>query len=249
MLSRKILKSLQIASGLSPEAVVQRTGIPYESLTALLAENGKDPQSLIGEATYQRVLATLGISPEFNGLRQHMVVPWRCGPSDRKGNSQWLEAIALLRPEMLSKQLTVVEVLGQKRFFGRQAAIMLVHDAEFDLRLAVVGASVAARRQLVAILGSGSARSVAVSNAEFSSMTEQIDRAVFGSVRFDDLMGGQLRKYDWADVKASAQEFNFQTDDIIALILEEVKRRNERSRQAETSAQNSTIVPFAANGG
>lgn len=251
MLTRKQLRLVLQLRGLSLEQIMQRTGIPNQSLMALIygADNGgKDPSKLISAATYEKVLALLGLSPEFNGLRKNSVIEWRYQSKKTRGQEHsWREAAQLLRKHLMSDSLVLAEVTAKGGFLAGRKHLIFIYDPENEIRIVVSGIDKSGRAFMEEAFGTSIERTEVVTLEEFNFMATLIGNDVLRLSQFNVVMTGKALKYDWKDVQAAAKEFNFTTEDIINLIVDAV-RTPAASTQSEQLPAADSVTLFRRTG-
>lgn len=229
-LRRKQLKDLVLLRGLTMESLVSRTGVPMASLMAMLSgtqdDKDKNPSLLLSQDTYQRILSLIGVDAHNTGLAGGMVREWRF---DQKQSAKWREALEGLRKDLLSDQLVMVELHTARRLFGKQRRLLLVHDAVSNAQLVISGATQQLVGYLERVLGASSARRTVIGDKDFDMFASLIENGACRSSQFIAMLGGGKLKYNWEDVRAAAQQFDLQTDDLIVMIAEEVQRRASKT--------------------
>lgn len=228
MLTRKQLRCAQLVRGLTFDEIVQRTGIPPQSLMALIREGDKDPKDpkkLISQDTFEKVLALLGVDRAFNGLRAGIVLGWRAHKGQRGQDLSWKEAVVELRKAFFSNDVRMVQFSAKRGLFGRQY-MLFVSDVAADLRVIVTGADKALCDQLKKVFGAEFERIEQLRPEEFAFQSKLVEHGVYRTVQFDALVGGKMARYGWEDVQAAAKEFDFTTDNLVDLMLVAVTQRN-----------------------
>lgn len=230
-LSRSQLRDLARARGLTLEALVKRSGIPMASLSAMLGETAddkaKDASLLVGQETYEKILSLIGINNEFTGLLPNAVREWAV---PTKNLDRWKEAVSSLRKDLLSDALLLVELHTKGSLFQSSKRMVLIHDAASGVQLAVTRADKAAVRFLETVCGAKCARRIAITRENFDLYRSLIENSACRSSQFIAMLGGGKLKYSWSDVMAAAQQFDFQTDDLVAMIAD------ARQRAVKTTA-------------
>jgi hypothetical protein len=228
VLTRKQLRMIQIARGLSMDAIVQKSGIPMQSLVALIGgseKEGKDPKKLISQATYEKVLSIVGIGQDFEGLRTGVVIEWTHGAQrSGRGETSWVEAIKTLRKELFSEEIELAEIRKTTPFYRKGESLLLLHDAISGVRIVFSDCSASSRRFLESTFDARVKNLDVQTAVEFGFTKELIRNGVYRCTQFNIALGGNTIKYNWADVQAAAREFNFHTDDLINMMVETVQR-------------------------
>lgn len=246
MLSRKQFAAVQIARGLTTEEIIARCGIPAQSFMVLMEEQptGRDAAKLISHTTFIRLADVLGLEPNMAFLRTGGVVEWRVPAKNEKG--AWRNAVAQLREELFSdgESIEIAVVSRVRGWFSRGGQSMVfVHSPApqpgRDIKLAVTGADPKTVQFLLELFGPGCVRKVTLDSGEFDITGKLISNGVYRATQFLIVLGGSSVKYTWADVQASAKEFNFTTDALIELMVDAVRRRN--TEQANEISQDSSV--------
>lgn len=233
MLTKKLFQQVLSARGLTAEQIVQRTGIPAESLDVLIGreeQEGRDPGKLISQATFEKVLALLGIASDNSGLRAAGVLVWAYNAkAPKRQRAQWCEAVSNVREALMSDDIAIAELTTKNGFFAKKQYLMLVHDVQNNVFIGVVGLDKDARASLLRITGASVERSEALSEKEFVLHRKLMENGVYRRNYFTEMMVGRARTYGWTDVQAAAKEFHFSPEAIIDLMLAEVRRKEEEA--------------------
>jgi hypothetical protein len=239
-LSRSQLRSIQIVRGISAEELQHRSGMPRASYDAIFGastgDEGKNAAKLMAMATFDRLVALLGIDKEYTSLRRTGVIEWRAEGTDKVTSPNWLEALPQLGVDMFSDSLSIVEVSqegAKKGRFGRPTGVermVLLHDRIHNYRIAITEAPEDLVAQLERVFIGTCERRLEITAAEFHPAREMIRHDTFKSVQFDALSGAINPTYNWRDVQAAAREFGFLPDDLIELMHAKAKERSEQNR-------------------
>lgn len=242
MLSRKQLHLIQIVRGLSVAEIIQRTGIPAQSLMAFIGGSdaeGKDPSKLMSQTTYERVLALLGINQRFSGFRQNAVIEWRYSKAGAKGSPSWTDAMKRLRKELFSGDVELVEVKKKKSgIFPKDECMLFLRDNQEGIHLVITRADKQVRKLVQDTFGVEVIKSQTLTAQDFAITSELVSNSVYRVTQFNIIVGGKAVKYTWDEVMAAAKEFNFTTDDLIQLIVEKV----HAAETTDTTPANQTNV-------
>lgn len=229
MLTRKQLQHMQTLRGLPIEEILQRTGIPNQSLMALISgsdKDAKDPSKLMSQVTLERVLALLGVDRHLSGLRASMVNEWRVTDKTAKGFPTWKESFIAVRKELMSGNIHLAEIKKKTGLFGSREKLLLVFDEGTDVRIVITGAN----RKMISFLeiafDTTAQRTEVQSPTDFELTKKLIQNGVYRSSQFNIIMGGKSARYNWSDVQSAAKEFNFHTDDLINMMVDRVKQED-----------------------
>jgi hypothetical protein len=248
-LTRRQLANIQIARGIPADEIQQRTGMPRASYDVLFGqsqgESDKEVTKMLSKTSFERLIALLGIEPDFCGLRQSGVLEWRADGTPKKTEARWVDATAAIVKELLSERLLIASVEQRRKdgVFGRWAdteRMLLIFDRPRGIRIAITRAPADLLAKLEGLTGVTCQRQVKLSSTEFRDTREMIRHEVLRSVQFDHLTGLIMPTYSWKDVQAAAREFSFSTDDLVNMMHEMAERR---STQHETQQQHPVGVP------
>jgi len=240
MISRKQIRHIQEARGLTPEQIVQKTGIPMQSLMALIfgsETDGKDPNKLMSAATLEKILALLGVSHTFNGLRKNAIIEWRYANLSRKQQASWKDAVLQLRRDFFSDQIHMSEMSAKAGLLKSREHLVFIYDEVSDLRIVVSGVDKSMRTTLETIFKTSISRSDTVTIGEMNFQRRLIENGVYRVKQFDVVMNGLSLKYDWEDVKAAAKEFNYSQEELIDLMVAALRAREDITAKTLVSDQ------------
>ncbi len=235
-LSRRQLRNVQTARGLPAAEVKHRTGMPSASYDAVFgvgaeSEEGKEPNKMVSQVTFERLIALLGIDAGFDTLRSVGVLEWRSAGTGGATPSPWQEAVVALVTELFSDDLLMVEIsteVGRSGWYKRAAGserMVLLHDRQNGFRIAITEASHDLAALLESAIGVACEKRYSIPANEFKEAREMIRHEVFRSVQFDALSGALAAKYSWRDVQAAAREFGFLPDDLIEMMHNRAQER------------------------
>lgn len=236
-LSRRQLANIQVLRGIPAEEIQLRTGMPRASYEVLFSapqsDQDKEVTKMLSKTSFDRLIALLGIEPDFCGLRPSGVLEWRADGNAKKTTQRWAEAASALVKEQLSERLTIAEVVQRSsgRWMSRfavQERMLLIFDRTRGIRIAVTRAPADLLGKFEALTGVTCQRKVTLNPAEFRDTREMIRHEVLRSVQFDHLTGVVAPTYNWKDVQAAAREFGFSTDDLVNMMHEHAERRSSR---------------------
>jgi hypothetical protein len=222
MFTKKQFQLIQVARGLAFDEVVQRTGIPASSLMSLFAvteKGAKDPNKLISQSTYERLMELLGVNVGMDGLRKGVVLLWQC-PQKTKGQQQWIEAVAELKKNLFIGVQELTLVMEKKGFLQRKERMVFVHDVETGVRIVFSGIKKNSLRELGKIFNCEIKLADALNPVDFQFTKSLITNNVYRTTQFDTVLGGKAFRYSWIDVQAAAKEFNFNPDNLIDLMVD-----------------------------
>lgn len=248
MLSRRQFGLIQIARGLSTEETIVRSGIPAQSFIVLMESDGKDgrdPSKLISEVTFIRLARTLGLEPGMAGLCAKSVVEWRLNQKNRRS---WDAAVHQLRKDLFSDsfEMAVVNRVAPFYSYKRMRQMVFLHDLDTNVKLVITGVDSKAIRFLKHIFAIESAKSVMMDAQEFDLTAKLIENGVYRSNQFHIVLGGRKVRYTWPDVHAAAKEFGFTTDDLIDLMVTQIRQRHQPSAPQAVSGEERPALRVAA---
>lgn len=231
MLTRRQFGLVQVARGLSTEETVVRSGIPAQSFMVLMESDGKDgrdPSKLISESTFIRLARTLGLEPGMSGLCTKNIVEWKVNHKNRRS---WEAAVHQLRRDLFSDSFEMAIITRTVPFYTlpKKARMIFLHDLETDVKLAITGVDDRDIRFVQTIFAIESARAVTLDAHEFTLTAKLIENGVYRPNQFHIVLGGRKVRYIWADVQAAAKEFGFTTDDLIDLMISQVRQHHQPS--------------------
>ena len=221
MLTKKQFQLIQVARGLAFDEVVQRTGIPASSLMSLFAvteKGAKDPNKLISQSTYEKLMELLGVNLSMDGLRKGVVLLWQY-PQKAKGRQLWLEAVTELKKSLFIGVQELTVVMEKKGLLQRKERMIFVHDVETGVRIVLTGIEKNSLRELEQIFNCEIKLADALAPVDFQFTKSLIANGVYRATQFDAVLGGKAFKYSWVDVQAAAKEFNFNPDNLIDLMV------------------------------
>lgn len=224
MLTRKQFQLIRVASGLSFDEIVQKTGIPATSLMVLFGateKEAKDPNKLIAQSTFEKVMSVLGVNTEMDALRAGVVVVWQY-PLKAKLQGTWESAVAELRKSIFSDNIEIAEITGKGSLFSRKSKMLLLRDVETDVRIVITDTTKKLLGSVEGIFGVSSRSTETQNKMDFEFTTQIIKNGVYRLNQFDAVLGGKSFKYSWTDVQAAAKEFNFNPDDLINLMVDKI---------------------------
>ena len=223
MISRPQFRRIQIVRGLSNAEIVARTGIPPASLSALLADEGKEPSKMINSTTFDRLAATLGLESDLSGLRQSGITEWRFSWRNRK---KWESAILQLLAELFHDAVDIAILSSPKGLLFRRKYMVFLQDEWNNVRIVVNCADEAAANFIALAFGGGkNPHRVGLSWHEFNEIATHVSNGVLKISVFALHLGKERFHYDWTDVRAAAQEFNFVPDNLMDMMLTAMKQR------------------------
>lgn len=248
MLTRKQFRQIQRVRGLSAAEIINRTGIPPQSLMALMEgsdKDAKDPQKMISTGTFQRLVDLLGIQAEFEGLRCRSVIEWPFDNRTRKGELSWKSSFSALAAELLSDDIELAEVRkANKGWFDRTTSLIYIRDVQNDVRIVVSNVTKAARQFIESALALKIDRIEEQQKIDFIITGKLIQNDVYRTRQFDIVVEGRHVRYTWGDVQAAAKEFNFEPEMLIDMMLE--KKKKGLSDRPVTHDQNARLLRVAS---
>lgn len=233
-LSRQQLRDVSLARGVSMDDLVARTGVPMASLMAMMAGDGeKEARLLLSQETYGRILHLLGVSADGSGLAAKQVRLWVC---PEKNFAAWQAAFTSIKKTLLSDNASIVlaEIVAGGTLFARKRRIVLLHDELSQASIVIAGVPDKFSAELQKIFGTPYAHSTKMSPSDYSRFLKLVDNNACSHAQFIGMLGGGTLRYSWADVKAAAQQFNLQPDDLILMISDRVHAAAPASASAST---------------
>lgn len=223
MMNRKQIGQALILSGMTPDEIMMKSGIPAESFHAIFGsrESGKDPSKLTSESTYNKLAMVIGLQAGMRDYRRDAVIELRF-PVSKKARSEWMEAFNAVRTERLSGQLDIAMIHRKSGLFSKSESMLLIYDTQVGLRFVVSHLRKRDLHKLKDVLAPANERDIVMAERDFQSIGSLIANGVYRIAQFNVLLGGRASSYSWEDVKAAAKEFNFTTDDLIDLMVERV---------------------------
>lgn len=221
MLTKKQFQLVQVARGLPFDELVQRIGIPASSLMSLFGANekdAKDPNKLISQSTFERLMALLGVNLSMDGLHSSAVILWQC-PAKAAQRKAWMAAVAELRKGLFSDDIELALLSEKRGMFRRTEKMVFLRDVARNVRIVLTGLSGRDLDAVAETFNDDYRRTELISPADFSFTKTLIGNNVYRATQFDAILGGKAFKYTWTDVQAAAKEFNFNPDNLIDLMV------------------------------
>jgi hypothetical protein len=230
MLTRKNFRFVQVVRGLSIEEIIHKTGISAQAFMAMLDERsaGKDPSKLISGGTFQRLSEVMGLRADMSGMRLRVVNEWRFTPKKRK---QWFEAVTGLSApttqgnSFFGENIELAVIARESSFLGRKGSIVLLHDIDRQVRIAITQVDAKAIRMLSTHFGAKNVRQTMLAPRDFEFTCRLLENGVYRPSQFDNCMGDKSGRYSWDDVLVASKEFGFKPEELINMMVDMVRAR------------------------